>query len=231
MTIDPSEVIRLLVADDEPLVRGGITMLLCDEPGLDVVGEVADGASAVQAAALLQPDVVLMDVRMPGTDGVEATRRLLHETPDDGRRRPAVLILTSFKLDDAVAAAVRAGASGFLLKHAAPNDLVRAVRAVHAGDGWLDPEVTRLLLKDVATRPEWSAPLPDELDQLTPREREVLTLVALGCSNEEIGQQLFVGLGTVKTHVSNVLMKLGVRDRTQAAAAAYRCGLLHHRGT
>jgi DNA-binding NarL/FixJ family response regulator len=219
--------IRVLLADDQPLVRAGIAMLLEAEPEIQVVAETDDGRHAVEAARRLQPDVVVMDVRMPGTDGVEATRQItadgFSEHPDDPVK---VLVLTTYHVDETVYAALRAGASGFLLKDAAPQDLAAAVRAVAAGEAWLDPAVARGLLREFAARPDTTGPTPDELRRLTAREREVLVLVAHGLSNAEISARLVVGEATVKTHLGRVLLKLGLRDRAQAVAAAYQSGLV-----
>jgi DNA-binding NarL/FixJ family response regulator len=219
--------IRILVADDEPLVRSGIQMLLSANPDIEVVGETADGAQTVQEARRLQPDIVLMDVRMPGIDGVEATREITADafsaSPDNPIR---VLILTTYNHDESVYAALRAGASGFLLKEAARAELIRAVHAIAGGDGWLDPAVTRGLLNEFAARPEPHRPTPTEMRQLTPREREVLVLAAHGLSNGEIAAHLFIGEATVKTHLGRVLLKLGLRDRVQAVVAAYQSGLV-----
>ena len=220
-------VIRLLLADDQPLVRAGIAMLLAASPGIVVVGEADGGERAVELAADLQPDVLVMDVRMPGMDGVEASRAV---TADGFAADPdcpvKVLILTTYNVDATVYAALRAGASGFLLKDAAPDELVSAVHAVAGGDGWLDPSVTRGLLREFAARPETQLPTPAELAVLTPREREVLVLMAYGLSNREISTRLTIGEGTTKTHVGRVLMKLSLRDRAQAVAAAYQTGLV-----
>ncbi|HEX6681921.1 MAG TPA: response regulator transcription factor [Candidatus Limnocylindrales bacterium] len=209
--------IRVLLADDQPLVRSGIAMLLAAEPDIEVVGECNDGASAIEDALRLEPDVVLMDVRMPGLDGVAATARLA------GRTR--VLILTTYHVDEAVYGALRAGAVGFLLKDAVPVELVMAVKAVAAGQAWLDPAVAQGLLAEFAARPAPGA-TPEAMSALTQREREVLILAAQGLSNEEIAATLVIGEATVKTHLGRVLMKLGVRDRTQAVVAAYRHGLI-----
>ncbi|GGM10846.1 MULTISPECIES: response regulator [Micromonospora] len=216
--------IRVLLADDQPLIRAGLAMLLAAVADVEVVGEADDGAQAVELSRRLHPDVVLMDVRMPGTDGVEATRRLAEEY--DPQRPVRVIILTTYHVDEAVYAALRAGASGFVLKDAAPQELVAAVRAVAAGEAWLDPAVTRRLLDDLATRPDPGLPTPTRMRQLTPREREVLVLMAYGLSNQEIAEHLVLGEATVKTHVSRVLMKLGLRDRTHAVVAAYQSGLV-----
>jgi DNA-binding NarL/FixJ family response regulator len=219
--------IRVLLADDQPLVRAGIAMLLAASPDIAVVGEADDGERAVELAATLQPDVLVMDVRMPGMDGVEATRRVAADGFASDPDRPVkVMILTTYNVDATVYAALRAGASGFLLKDAAPDELVSAVRALAGGDGWLDPAITRGLLREFASRPETQLPAPAELAVLTPREREVLVLMAYGLSNVEISRRLFIGEGTTKTHVGRILMKLSLRDRAQAVAAAYQAGLV-----
>jgi DNA-binding NarL/FixJ family response regulator len=210
--------LRLLVADDQALMRAGFRMILEAQPDLRVVAEAADGVEAVELAQRHRPDVVLMDIRMPRMDGVEATRRLA------GHR---VLILTTFNLDEYVVEALRAGASGFLLKDAPPEELVRAVRVVAAGEALLSPAVTRTLLDRVVQRlPAAGAPVPAVLDELTERELEVLRLVARGLSNSEIAAHLVVGETTVKTHVSHLLDKLGLRDRVQAVVLAYELGLV-----
>jgi DNA-binding NarL/FixJ family response regulator len=219
--------ITVLVVDDQPLVRTGIAMILDAEPDLTVVGEASDGLSAVTQAAALTPDIVLMDVRMPGMDGLEATRRLTADGPaDDPGRITRVIILTTYHVDEAVYAALRAGASGFVLKDAAPDELVAAIHAVAGGDAWLDPPVARRLLADFAARPDHTVPPPVSLQDLTAREREVLTLLAHGLSGQDIAEQLFIGIATVKTHLARVLMKLGLRDRAQAVAVAYQTGLV-----
>ncbi|MFD6433729.1 response regulator [Streptomyces venezuelae] len=215
--------IRVLIADDQAMVRSALAMLLTGEDGIEVVGEAADGAEAVARVAELRPTVVVMDVRMPGTDGVEATRQITADTfPGEAR----VLVLTTYNVSEAVYQALRAGASGFLLKDAAPGELVSAVRALAEGDGWLDPAVIADMLAEFAARPERIRPAPAELAALTGREREVLVLVAHGFSNAEIAAHLFIGEATVKTHMGRILLKLGVRDRAQAVAAAYQCGLV-----
>jgi DNA-binding NarL/FixJ family response regulator len=219
--------IRVILVDDQPLIRGGLAMLLAAEADIDVVGEADDGVQAVEQAISLQPDVVVMDVSMPRMDGVEATRRV---TSDSFSRHPdrtvKVLILTTYNLDETVYAALRAGASGFLLKEAVPAELARAVRAIAAGDGWLDPAITLGLLKEFAARPDSHLPTPAQLEQITPREREVLALIAYGLSNAEVAERLFISEGTVKTHYGRTLMKLGLRDRAQAVAVAYHTGLV-----
>lgn len=214
----------MLVADDQDLVRVGLAMILDAQPGISVVGEAATGDQAVELARRLRPDVCLVDIRMPGLDGIEATRTITTES--DTR----VLMLTTFDLDEYVYAAVRAGASGFLLKDTPPDDLVHAVRVVAGGDALLAPSVTRRLIEEfVAGSGELS---PHQgMDDLTEREREVLVLMANGMSNAEIAGELFLGETTVKTHVSRVLLKLDVRDRVQAVVAAYESGLVrpgHH---
>ncbi len=211
--------IRVLVADDQPLVRGGFRMILDERDDLELVGEAADGEQAVALARELDPDVILMDVRMPHLDGVEATRRLV-----DANTRARILVLTTFDLDEYVYASIRAGASGFLLKDVQPNDLVDAIRVVAAGNSLFGPAATERLVARFAgagpTTPTRS------LDDLTEREREILRLLAGGLSNAELAQELHLSETTVKTHVSAVLRKLGVRDRVQAVIAAYDAGLV-----
>lgn len=234
-----SRPLRVLVADDQHLVRTGFRMILEAEQDISVVGEASDGARAVEMARRLAPDVVLMDVRMPGMDGIEATGRLtgaaavagggLPDAPAGQRQFPQVLILTTFDLDDYVYAALRNGASGFLLKDTPPEELVRAVRIVAAGDALLAPSVTRRLVAEFAQHGVVPQPRP-ELDLLTVREREVLVLMARGLSNAEIAQELIVGEATVKTHVGRVLTKLGLRDRVQAVVLAYESGLIRPSG-
>jgi DNA-binding NarL/FixJ family response regulator len=219
--------IRVLLADDQPLIRTGIAMILSAEPDIDVVAEAGSGSEAIGLCRRLSPDVVVMDVRMPGTGGVEATSDITAMPPAGPGRTPIkVLILTTYHVDDAVYAALRAGASGFLLKDAAPQDLVSAIRAVAAGEAWLAPAVARTVIDDVATRPVPAAAVPAQFQRLTSREVEVLVLMAGGLSNHEIADHLVVGDATVKTHVGRVLMKLGIRDRTQAVVAAYQSGLV-----
>jgi DNA-binding NarL/FixJ family response regulator len=215
-------VIRVLVADDQALVRGGFRLMIDAQPDMEVVGEAADGEAAVRMAAELTPDVVLMDIRMPGLDGLQATRQLLATAPPGVR----VLVLTTFDLDEYVYAATRAGASGFLVKDVAPADLAHAVRTVAAGDALLAPSVVRRLLEDFVRRPPPGARPPAELDALTDREREVLTLIGRGLTNDELAERLFISGTTVRTHVTHVLQKLGLRDRIQAVILAYECGLV-----
>ncbi|HEX2774526.1 MAG TPA: response regulator transcription factor [Micromonosporaceae bacterium] len=215
--------IKVLIADDQAMVREGFGALLAAQPDLLVVGDAANGAEAVAAARRLDPDVVLMDVRMPVLDGLAATRQLLGDRAAD---RPRVLILTTFDLDDYVYEALRAGASGFLLKDAPAADLVRAVRVVAAGDALLAPAVTRRLIAEFAARPRPDRPRPTSLSTLTARETEVLRLIARGRSNGEIAADLVVAEQTVKTHVGRILAKLGLRDRAQAVVVAYESGLV-----
>jgi DNA-binding NarL/FixJ family response regulator len=214
--------IKVLIADDQAMVREGFGALLAAQPDVVVVGDAANGEAAVAAARRLDPDVVLMDVRMPVLDGLEATRRLL-----DGRTDgPRVLILTTFDLDDYVYEALRAGASGFLLKDAPAADLVHAVRVVASGDALLAPSVTRRLIAEFAARPHADRPRPTALHALTTRETEVLRLIARGRSNQEIAADLVVAEQTVKTHIGRILGKLGLRDRAQAVVFAYESGLV-----
>jgi DNA-binding NarL/FixJ family response regulator len=215
-------VIRILLADDEALVRSGLRLILQSEPDFDVVGEAEDGEDAIRQVMHLRPDVILMDVRMPRLDGVEATRRLV----EAGQAR--VLILTTFDLDAHLFAAIRAGASGFLLKAVPPDDLVTAVRAVARGDALIEPRMTRRLLEEFARRPHPAEPraAPDTLKELTDRELEVLREIGRGLSNAEIGRRLFIGEATVKTHVAHILSKLHLRDRIQAVVLAYESGLM-----
>jgi DNA-binding NarL/FixJ family response regulator len=215
---------RCLIADDQAMVREGFAAVLAAQPGLLVVGEAADGAAAVHQARHLRPDVVLMDVRMPVMDGLQATREILGT--DIGEPRPRVLMLTTFDLDDYVYAALRAGASGFLLKDATAAELVHAVRVVAAGDALLAPSVTRRLISDFASRPRQDPPVPGTLDALTHREAEVLRLIARGLSNAEISDTLVIAEQTTKTHVGRILAKLGLRDRAQAVVLAYETGLV-----
>jgi DNA-binding NarL/FixJ family response regulator len=217
--------IRVLLADDQALVRSGFRMILEARADLEVVGEAADGVEAVALGRRLQPDVILMDVRMPSLDGVEATRRLVA-----GGSRARIVILTTYDLDEYVHAAIRAGASGFLLKDVRPAQLVEAVRVVAAGDALLAPSVTRRLLERFATAlPRHDSGPPPALAALTGRELEVLKLLAGGCSNSELAERLVLSEATVKTHVSSILRKLGLRDRVQAVVLAFDAGLVHPR--
>ncbi|MEV7782687.1 response regulator transcription factor [Kitasatospora sp. NPDC088351] len=218
--------IRVVVADDQTLVRVGLSGIVAAADGFEVVGEAADGAQAVRLARVEHPDVVLMDIRMPGTDGLEATRLI---TADSGVR---ILILTTFDLDEYIYGALRAGASGFLLKSTPPEDLLAAIRVVAAGEALLAPSVTRRLIREFATRP---TPSPagargGEQERLlrviTGREAEVLTLIGRGLTNTEIAEELYVSTGTVKTHVGHLLAKLAARDRVQLVITAYRAGLV-----
>ena len=208
--------IKVLIADDQALVRTGFRKILESEPDLEVVGEAADGAEAVESALLRRPDVVLMDIRMPRIDGLEATRRLAGKT--------RVVILTTFDLNEYVYEALRAGASGFLLKDAPADQLLSAIRVVAAGDALLAPSITRRLVEEFARRPPPDAQ-PAQLEALSQRELEVLRFVARGLSNSEIARELWLGEATVKTHVGHILQKLGLRDRVQAVVLAYESGL------
>ena len=221
-------VTRCLIADDQAMVREGFAAVLAAQPGIVVAGLAADGAAAVSQTRHLQPDVVLMDVRMPVMDGLEAARQILSTGPDP--RRPRVLMLTTFDLDDYVYEALRAGASGFLLKDATAAELVRAVRVIAAGDALLAPSVTRRLIADFARRPRAGTPPPATLGALTGRETEVLRLIARGLSNAEISDTLVIAEQTTKTHVGRILAKLDLRDRAQAVVLAYESGLIIPRG-
>ncbi|MFH8383762.1 response regulator [Kitasatospora sp. NPDC018058] len=215
--------IRVLVADDQALVRGSFRVLVDTAPDLEAVGEAATGAEAVELAGRERPDVILMDIRMPVLDGIEATRRI---TADRATSAAKVLMLTTFDLDEYVFSALHAGASGFLLKDTRPADLLEAIRVVAAGDSLLAPGVTRRLIEEFTRRPEAGRQPAAELAETTGREREVLTLVGLGLSNHEIAAHLHVSLSTAKTHVGRLLMKLGARDRAQLVIAAYETGLV-----
>ena len=212
--------VRVVIADDQQLVRAGFAMILASQADITVVAEATNGTDAVNLTAALSPDVVLMDIRMPGLDGIEATRRILRDPSQHAR----VLILTTFDLDEYVYDALRAGASGFLLKDVPPEQLVAAVRMVSHGDALLAPSITRRLIEEF-TQPRRSSP-PDDLDRLSPREVDVFRLMARGLSNLEIAQELIVGENTVKTHVARILSKLGLRDRVQAVVLAYETGTI-----
>jgi DNA-binding NarL/FixJ family response regulator len=215
-------VIRVLVVDDQALVRGGFAALLRSDPDFEVVGEAGDGVEALELAAEHRPDVVLMDIRMPNMDGIEATRRLMASD-----HAPAVLVLTTFDLDEYVYEALRAGASGFLLKDTPPVELLHAVRVVAAGDALLSPRITRRLIEDFARVPSTGPERPQiSVEHLTERETEVLVEIARGLSNTEIAEKLFVGEATVKTHVGRILAKLNLASRAQAVAFAYEAGLV-----
>jgi DNA-binding NarL/FixJ family response regulator len=215
---------RCLIADDQAMVREGFAAVLTAQPGLQVVGLAADGADAVRQVRHLEPDVVLMDVRMPVMDGLQATREILGAAA--GSALPRVLMLTTFDLDDYVYAALRAGASGFLLKDATAAELVTAVRVVAAGDALLAPSVTRRLIADFARQQQPDQPPPPALDALTQRETEVLRLIARGLSNAEISNTLIIAEQTTKTYVGRILAKLNLRDRAQAVVVAYETGLI-----
>ncbi len=217
--------IRVVLVDDQAMVRAGFRMILEAEDDVEVVGEAEDGYQGVRITHDLRPDIVLMDVQMPRVDGVEATRRIVAE--EDVRSQ--VIMLTTFERDDYIFDALQAGASGFLLKNAPPEELVRAVRVVAGGDALLAPSVTRRIIAECLRRPP-RRPTHGALDRLTEREVEVLRLLAKGSSNAELAAELFVGEGTVKTHVSNVLAKLGLRDRVQAVVFAYETGLVQPGG-
>jgi DNA-binding NarL/FixJ family response regulator len=215
--------IRLLIVDDQELIRTGLRLFLQTRDDLEVVGEAADGDEAIALAGALRPDVVLMDIRMRRMDGVEATARLMAAGIEP---RPRVLVLTTFDLDEYVFGALRAGAAGFLLKDASRERLVEAIRVVHAGEALLSPSITRRLIEDYATRTDPIEPPTALLAELTPREREALSLVAQGLSNSEIAARLVVTEATVKSHVGSLLAKLGLRDRVQAVVFAYEHGVV-----
>ncbi|HEX6026698.1 MAG TPA: response regulator transcription factor [Solirubrobacter sp.] len=215
--------IRVLLADDQMLVRAGFRALLDAQDDIEVVGEAGDGDEAVRLARETVPDVVLMDIRMPGMDGLEATRRI---GDDPALRDVRVIMLTTFDLDEHVFEALEAGASGFLVKDTEPPDLLRGVRLVAAGDALLSPGVTRRLIAEFTSRRPRSGPPPSALEQLTDREREVVGLVALGLSNEEIAETLVISPATAKTHVSRAMVKVGARDRAQLVVLAYQSGLV-----
>jgi DNA-binding NarL/FixJ family response regulator len=213
-------VTRVLIADDDDLMRAGLAELLSGEPGIEIVGEASTGRQAVERARRLGPDVVLMDVRMPDLDGIEATGKLTRAAPET-----KVLILTTFEQDDYVFGALRAGASGFLLKRTRPEDLIAAVHTIARGDSLLSPSVTRLVIDRMAQQPLPELAAEAKLDELTRREREVLELIARGLSNREIAAELFVEESTVRTHVKRIQMKLDLRDRVQIVIFAYETGV------
>jgi DNA-binding NarL/FixJ family response regulator len=217
VTVTP---VRVLLVDDEDLMRAGIASVLSSDETIDVVGEAADGRAAVERAIALRPDVVLMDVRMPGLDGITATREMLAVSPD-----VKVVILTTFEQDDYIFGALSAGASGFLLKRTRPEELIAAIHTTAAGDSLLSPSVTRTVIQRMAQQPPPDASSEGQLDELTPREREVLELIARGLSNAQIAAALVVEESTIKTHVRHILRKLRLRDRVHAVIFAYESGL------
>ncbi|MFJ2632399.1 response regulator [Streptomyces sp. NPDC087422] len=232
MTADaagPAVPVRVLLVDDQPLVRASLDMIITDAPDLAVVGEAGTGADAVRLSAELRPDVVVMDIRMPGMDGIEATRRIT-EDPVYATAVPRVLVLTTFDQDDHVYGALRAGASGFLVKDMALDDILAAIRVVAAGDGLIAPAVTRRLIAHFAQQPPPAGPVdahaPARLAAVTDRERQILTLVGLGRANAEIAAELFISGATVKTYISRLLTKLDARDRVQLVIIAYESGLV-----
>lgn len=218
--------IRIVIADDQREVREGMSMLLSPVPDIECVALVEDGAQAIACAARERPDVVVMDIRMPGIDGIEATRRITQDRPDDPDRVTAVLVLTTFDHDDLLHGALRAGASGYMLKHAAPTDLAGAIRKIAAGESWIDPSVAGQVIEALRA----SAPLDDSgrpsLTMLSKREVEVLRHMGDGPTNTDLAQRLFVSESTIKTHISRLLMKTGSHDRAQLVALAYRSGLV-----
>lgn len=219
--------IRVVVVDDDRFARDAIATLVDAADDITVVGKAADGQEALTQARAQCPDVILMDVRMPGTDGVEATRNVIGEGLTTENGQPVkIIILTAYHVDDAVYAALRVGASGFLLKDAAPDEIVPAIRAVAAGDAWLNPAVTRQLIAEFNARPGQRPATPAQMAQLTPREREVLNLLAHGLSNAEVATTLFLSEATVRTHLANLMKKLQAREKAQAIIAAYQSGLV-----
>lgn len=215
--------IRVLLADDQALVRAGFRAILDSAPDITVVDEATDGADAVRLAAEHHPDVILMDIRMPGTDGLEATRQLCADHDPGG---PRIIILTTYEADEYIYAALRAGASGFLVKDTEPTELFRAVRVVAGGEALLSPRVTMRLISDIAHRPDETRPPPTQLNALTDREREIMALVATGLSNTDIADKLFLSPHTAKTHINRAMTKLNVRDRAQLVVIAYESGLV-----
>lgn len=224
---DPTARISVLLVDDQALVRAGFRSLLEHSKDIEVVGEARHGAEAIQLAHELHPDVVLMDIRMPMMDGIEATRRLLADARTSHCR---VVVLTTFEEDDLIFDALRAGAGGYLLKAIEPEELRRAVRVAFEGQSLLSPSVTRRLIEDLTSRPDPRPLHPERLETLTQREREVLTLVGRGMSNEQVGAELFISPATAKTHVNRAMAKLGTRDRAQLVVIAYETGLVGHPG-
>lgn len=224
MTAPLDRPLRIVLVDDQPLVRAGFSMVIDSQDDMSVVAQAADGAAAVEELRARTVDVVLMDVRMPRMDGIEATSRILAQAPEG--RAPKIIVLTTFDLDEYVVSAIRAGASGFLLKDAQPEELLAAIRTVHSGDAVIAPSATRRLLARVVATPEPQEKDTSMLEALTEREREVLTLMGRGYSNQEIGAELFVAEATVKTHVGRVLAKLEARDRVQAVIISFETGLV-----
>ncbi|WP_087483515.1 response regulator [Brachybacterium massiliense] len=224
MNAQPDRPLRIALVDDQPLVRAGFAMVIDSQDDMEVIVQASDGQAAVDELRARTVDVVLMDVRMPRKDGIEATAEILDQVPVD--RAPKIIVLTTFDLDEYVVAAIRAGASGFLLKDAQPEDLLGAIRTVHRGDAVIAPSATRRLLERVVRAPEPEEKDTSVLSPLTERELEVLTLMGRGHSNREIGAELFVAEATVKTHVGRVLAKLGARDRVQAVIIAFETGLV-----
>jgi DNA-binding NarL/FixJ family response regulator len=215
--------IRVLISDDQPLVRGGVQMILSGAEDIEVVGESGDGERTIRLARQLHPDLILMDIRMPGLDGIESTRRI---TADESLSDVKILILTTFDADEYVFEALRAGASGFVLKEIDPAELCQAIRTIAGGEALLAPSITRRLIAEFAAQPRPLHATPDQLQLLTGREREVTALVAMGLSNDEIASRLVVSLATARTHVSRALGKLGARDRAQLVVIAYEIGLV-----
>lgn len=220
--MNPRPPIRVLLADDQALVRAGFRLVLEHDPTIEVVAEANDGAQALRLAHEHLPDVVLMDIRMPGIDGIDATRQIVERLGDDG---PRIVVLTTFETDEYIADALRAGASGFLLKDIEPDDLRSAVHTAADGGGLLSPSVTRTVIGQFASQPDHRPDRPERLDALTDREREVLALVARGLSNDQIGAELFMSPATAKTHVNRAMTKLQARDRAQLVVIAYETGL------
>ncbi len=218
--------IRVVLADDQPMVRQGIAMLLAGEPDIEVVGEAEDGEQAVALVEQLRPDLVVMDVRMPGTDGIEATRRLVRERPEQPDQLAKVLVLTTFDEDAALYGTLRAGASGYMLKHAAPSELANAIRRVAGGDAWIDPGVAPKVLDTLREMASDSATGRPSLDMLTRRELDVLRELADGATNADLSQRMFLSEATIKTHISRMLMKTGCHDRAQLVALSYKSGLV-----